>query len=205
MKFTKNDLPRLRAALLVSVTLTALGGLGVYLAMRSSDTARRTRGAARVERDEFDRKLRQVRNEENEIKEKAAIYARIEARGILSEVKRLEWIELIDAIREKERLIDFEYEIDPQRALSIAPNDEFSFVASSMKMRVRLLHEEDLTRLIDQLRQRAPALIEVRSCNVSRLTRVDDIGKSAARLLADCRIDWVTLRKTRADETGKRN
>jgi hypothetical protein len=204
MKLTKDDFPKLRAALIVCAALTAAGAASVSLSMRLENDAKRTRVAARSARDEFDRRLRQVRNEENEIKEKAAIYARIAARGILDEAQRIEWIELVDDIRDKERLIDLKYEIDPQRTLKGAPNGTFSFVASAMKIRVHLLHEEDLTRLIDALRRRASALIEVENCKVSRLPRPDNDNKSTARLVAECRIDWINVLKTdRAEKEAR--
>jgi hypothetical protein len=197
MKLTKDDFPRLRVALAACAVLTVVGAFSVYLSMWTADKAKKTRVAARIERDEFDRRLRQVRNEENEIKEKAAIYERLDARGILKEAQRIEWIELIDDIREKERLINLKYEIDPQRAIKGAPNGKFSFVASAMKIRAHLLHEEDLTRLIDALRRRASALIEVENCKVSRLSRPGNDNKSTAQLVAECRINWINVLKSK--------
>ncbi|MDR2507878.1 MAG: hypothetical protein LBD67_07800 [Candidatus Accumulibacter sp.] len=195
MKFTKDDFPRLRVCLAVFAGLILCGALSVYLTLNAADSAKRARAAARASLDEFERKLRQVRNEEKEIREKAEIFTQIQKRGIVGEEQRLEWVELIDAIRTKERLFDIEYEIDPQRVLYADPDGEFSFVASLMRIRLPLLHEEDLTRLIDELRQKASALIRVRNCSISRLQHAENETGIAAYLTADCRIDWITLRR----------
>jgi hypothetical protein len=64
-----------------------------------------------------------------------------------------------------------------------------------MKMQVKLLHEEDLTRLLGDLRQQAAALIQVKACNVSRVPHVTGESGIAAQLQADCQIDWITLRE----------
>ena len=64
-----------------------------------------------------------------------------------------------------------DYEFAPQHALDKAPAGVLGLYASTMKLQVRLLHEEDLTRLLGDLRRQARALIQVRRCVVARLPR----------------------------------
>jgi hypothetical protein len=64
-----------------------------------------------------------------------------------------------------------------------------------MTVQLRLLHEEDLLRFLDDLRRQARALIRIDSCNVSRLARgIDPTSGTSAQLQAECKIDWITLR-----------
>ena len=153
------------------------------------------RAIAQAERNEFDGKLKQVRNEEDEIKQKSAVFKALQTRGMIGEEQRLEWVELIKDIRDTRRLIDLQYEIAPQRRLDADAAKGFAFYSSTMRLQLKLLHEEDLTRLIDDLRERARALIQVKSCAVSRLSQGAGDGSPIAQLLADCRIDWITLRE----------
>ena len=99
---------------------------------------------------------------------------------------------MLKEIRERHRLIELRYEISPQRALDAITSGALSFYASAMKIELKLLHEEDLTRLLGDLRQQAGPLIRVRSCKLARLPRIS--GDIAAPLQADCQIDWITLR-----------
>ena len=69
-----------------------------------------------------------------------------------------------------------------------------------MKLELKLLHEEDLTRLLDDLRREAPALIQPRRCDISRLARTAADGVSTASLQAGCLIDWITVRKADSAE-----
>ena len=92
------------------------------------------------------------------------MYKRQQERGIIGPEQRLEWVELLKEIRDKRRLIDLQYEIAPQRLLDGNPTGRYAFHSSAMKLQLRLLHEEDLTRLIGDLRSQAKALIRVRSC-----------------------------------------
>ena len=81
---------------------------------------------------------------------------------------------------------------DVQQKLESIPGN-FSIHASSMKMSARLLHEEDLINLIDDLRRDARALILVRACALSRLARTVSDTTATPHLQAECQIEWITL------------
>lgn len=195
MKLDAKDFPKLQLSLLLAIVMIAVGAVSVSIAFNSTKAARLDRAAAQSERNDFDGKLKRVRSEENEIKDKSAIFSRLQARGVIGEEQRLEWVELLKDIREKRRLIDLQYEIAPQRPLDAAPGSGFAFVASAMKIQLKLLHEEDLTRFLNDLRQQAKALVQIKSCNVSRLPRGSSENGTPAQLQADCQIDWITLRE----------
>lgn len=195
MKFGTSDIPKLQWSVLATIAMIAVGGAAVWFALNATQAAMRDRAAAQAERNEFDSKLKQVRNEEDEIKQKSAVFNALQARGMIGEEQRLEWVELLKDIRDKRRLIDLQYEIAPQHRLDTSSGSGFAFYSSSMHLQLKLLHEEDLTRLIDDLRERARALIQVKRCDVSRLPRGSGDGSPAAQLQADCRIDWITLRE----------
>ena len=200
MKLGASDFPKLQWSLLAAVLMMLIGVVTVYFSFNAVQTATRDRSAAQIERNEFDGKLKRVRSEESEIKQKAAVFSALQARGMIGEEQRLEWVELIKDIRDAHRLIDLQYEIAPQRRLDTGSGDGFAFYASSMRMQLQLLHEEDLTRLLGDLRNRARALIQVKRCDVSRLP-VGSGNSPAAQLKADCEIDWITLRENKEEQT----
>lgn len=195
MKLTTADLAKLQFSLLAALLMAAIGAGSVFFSLNLSQAAKLARTAAQAERNDFAGKLDRVRSEEIEIKQKSAVFATLEKRGVVGEEQRLEWVELLKEIRDKRRLIDLQYEFAPQRALDSAPASAYAFYASSMKMQVKLLHEEDLTRLLGDLRQQAAALIQVKACNVSRVPHgVAETGITT-QLQAECQIDWITLRE----------
>jgi hypothetical protein len=193
MKIGSADLPKLQFSLLAALMMMAIGAGAVYLSLSLINTAKLEQVAAQAERNDFDGKLKRVRSEEDEIRQKSAVFHKLQARGVVGEEQRLEWVELLKEIRDRRRLLDLQYEIAPQRALEVTPGSGYAYYNSSMKLQLKLLHEEDLTRLLDDLRQQARALIQVKSCNVSRLPRGGSEGGTPAQLQADCLIDWVTL------------
>ena len=202
MKLSSADLPKLQLSLLAALLMIIVGAGAGYAAFSSTQTAQRERAAAQTERNEADGKLRRVSSEQSEIKQKSERFNALQARGVIGEEQRLEWVELIKDIRDQRRLLDLQYEFAPQRALNESsdaksdakPEGNFSFFASTMKVQIKLLHEEDLTRFLADLREQARALIQVKSCNVSRLPLTASDSSLSAQLLADCQIDWVTLR-----------
>ena len=192
MKLTKADLPTLYPALLIALAMLAVGAGSAYLAREALRTAERQHQATQAERNEIDGRLKRVRNEEQEIKRKNAIFSDLRTRGVIGEEQRLEWSEQISAIRERRRLPQLEYEIAPQTKLESIPGN-FSIHVSSMKMSARLLHEEDLINLIGDLRRDARALILVRACALSRLARTVSDTTATPHLQAECQIEWITL------------
>lgn len=206
MKLGAQDFPKLQWSLLATMLMLLVGATTVYFSFDAMQAATRDRAAAQAKWNEFDGKLKQVRNEENEIKQKSTVFNALQARGMIGEEQRLEWVELLKDIRDKHRLIDLQYEIVPQRRLEAGSSGGFAFYSSTMKLQLKLLHEEDLTRLLDDLRNRARALIQVKRCDVSRLPSGAGGNSPAAQLQADCQIDWITLRENKdvqAKEPGK--
>ena len=195
MKFLPGDLKKLQISLLVCLLMIVMGAAVVFFANGATRSAQHERVTAQAQRTDYVGKLQRVSSEESEIKEKSALFQRLQKRGIIGEEQRLEWVELLKDIRDKRRLIDLVYEIEPQRPLDVAPGAGFTFNVSPMKVQLKLLHEEDLTRFLGDLNEQARALIQVRYCKVTRQPQGQAGTSGQANLLAECRIDWVTLRE----------
>ena len=131
MKLSAADFSKLQFSLLASVLMIIVGAASVYFSFNSTKTANSDRMAAQAGRNDFDGKLKRVRNEENEIKQKSAVFSKLQTRGVIGEEQRLEWVELLKEIRDQRRLIDLQYEFAPQRPLDAAPSNGFTFFAST--------------------------------------------------------------------------
>lgn len=197
MKFVRDDLRKLQGSLLVGLLMVGGGIATLLVSLDTSERAERDRISLTAQFAEADAKLRQVRDEESEVKEKSIVFNQLQERGIIGDEQRLDWVELLKDLREKHRLFDLRYEIAPQRLLDDPLASDFAFFASAMRLELKLLHEEDLTRLLDDLRQQAKALVRVRSCRVERLPATADERGDGANLAADCELDWLTVRDVR--------
>ena len=192
MKFSRDDFSRIQWSLLFAIAMVAGGVSLVLLTQEQTRQASSELSAATMRRAEFDNKLKQVRNEEAEIRSKSALFSNLSARGVIGEEQRLDWVEEIRAVREQRKLLDVQYEFMPQQALDKAPIGSYNFYSSTMRVRLKLLHEGDLLNFLADLRVRAKAFIRVRSCNITRLDR-NATATDPALLSAECQIDWVTI------------
>jgi hypothetical protein len=189
MKLNPQDRRRLYAIGSFALVLTGLGAASVWWSLNESRQVQNSLKQAEERASEIQKRLRQVNIEEQEIRAKSAVFRQLEARRIVGPEQRLDWIELVDAIREQNRLFDINYEISAQKGDG-APLGDFSFKQSEMRFQLPLLHEGDLLGFLTQLQARAPALIHVRQCE---LTRADGRQPGDPNLDARCRVEWTTI------------
>ena len=199
---TKEDFSRISLSLAAAVIMIIIGAGVVYASLQLHQAEKKGKVMAQARQKESQEKLARARDEELEIKKKIARFNELSNRGIFGEELRLDWIELIRRIKEARKLIDVRYEIAPQQVLDagILPGSSGSYVylTSTMQLRMKLLHEEDLLNFLSDLRASAHAYIRVRRCDVERLPRASDSGGIPPQLGADCTIDWITVREKKA-------
>lgn len=195
MNFSAEELKRL---LLPVLAFAVLVGAGVALILWSDGVrvrAKQQLAAVGAERAKNREKLMRIADEEREVNEKLAVYRRLKDLGILGPERRLEWADAIKRIRAQRGLIDLRYRVEPQQQLTSLPGKPGSidFNASTMKVNLALLHEEDLFGFLTDLRASGYAYYAVRRCALTRTGVPPAAANLAARLRADCEIDLITI------------
>lgn len=200
---TKDDFRRIRLSLAAAVVMIAVGGAIVFASMQMNQAEKKSKTAAQAKRLDSQGKLARARDEEAEIKKKIARYNELSARGVFGEEHRLDWVERIRAIKNERKLFDIQYEITPQQPIDAATlpgaSASYEFLSSTMQMRMKLLHEEDLLNFIADLRGAAQAFIRVRRCDVERLPKATGESRGLPpQLAAECTIEWITVRERKS-------
>lgn len=195
-----DDFSRIRLGLLLAAVMIASGVGIVFGSVRLLEAERKTHQEAVARRAEIQEKLSRVRAEELEIRQNTARFSVLLAGGIIGEERRLDWVEQIQRIKTARRLLDVQYEIAPQRPLdgtaAAGPGNGYAFLASTMRLRMQLLHEEDLLNFLSDLRSSASACIRTRHCKLERMPGdTGEPGVATPRLKAECSIDWITIRE----------
>lgn len=201
--FSKDDFRRIGLALAAAIFMTAAGGALVYVSLQMSQAAKKSLAAAQAKRLDSQNRLARARDEELELKQKIVRYQQLAASGILGEERRLDWVEHIRAIRNERRLFDIQYEIAPQQPIDATTlpgtSANYDFLSSTMQLRMKLLHEEDLLGFLDDLRSAAQAFIRVRRCDVERLPKASgEVRGVPPQLAAECTIEWITIRERKS-------
>jgi len=196
MKFGARDLRRLSLPLLLALLMSVIG-LGVaYFTARDAQNAAGKREAAERARRQIEQRLAQVRTEEEDLKQRAALFQQLEKRGIIGDEKRLDWTELLAETQRELRIPGLKYEFGAQMPVDAGNGTPYSWFASPAKLQLRLLHEEDLLRFLERIQGSAKAMVLVRSCKVAPLARTGDNREAFAQFFADCEMQWLTLRPT---------
>lgn len=202
MNFTANDFTRLRWALGFLLLAIAIGVLVTTATQKIIQRTKANQRQLQSEQQQIRGRLARAPEEERELRNKITLFRDLEARGIIGQEERLNWVEQMARIKANRRLLDFQYEIAPQKSASnvILPGGsvagDFEFMASSMRLQMPLLHEDDLLGFIADLRRSVHAHILVRDCTVDRIAS-GNARAATEQLRADCTIDWITLRERR--------
>lgn len=190
MKFSKEDLPLIRSALLVlgATMLIAVGA--VWGSAYFRDRMQQTLDEAQQRLAGSRAKLQQAHDEGQNIRTYLTRYQTLLNRGIVGEEKRLDWIDAITRVKNRRKLFEIDYAISAQQPVAadaLLPPGELELRRSRMKISLPLLHEGDLLNLLDDLEGQDKGLVTIQGCEIQR-------GEGPAGLSASCRLDWLTLK-----------
>jgi hypothetical protein len=195
MNPTSQELKRLLPPILALALLVGAGVALIWWSKQVLVGARQQLAMVSAERAQNTERLLRIADEEREVKEKIAVYRRLKDLGILGRERRLEWADAIKRIRAQRGLIDLRYRVEPQKPLASVPAKPGSidFYASTMKVNLALLHEEDLFGFLSDLRSSGNAYYSVKRCTLGRTGVPPTAANLAARVNADCEIDLITI------------
>jgi len=195
MNFTAQELKKLALPLLLLVALLAAGAGLLYWTRAQVTSATRELAAAIAAHNQARERLTRIAEEEKEVKDKLAVYRKLQDLHILGEERRLEWADAMTRIRTTGELLDVRYLVDRQRQLASFTGKPagVAFFASTMKVNIALLHEGDLLTFLRELRDSGNAYYSVKRCAITR-TGIAPTGASIVpRLRAECEIDLITI------------
>lgn len=198
------ELLSLRWSLALLAASLILGAGAVVFTRDLVREAEAEHGQLASRRQEIRARLDNIREEEKDIRDRTARYRQVIDGDLIAQEERLDWVERIARVKRARRLLDMEYEFSPQHPIDEAvlpggaTGTPYQYMASTMRLKLALLHEDDLLGLLDDLRASVHAYLLVRDCRVERLEEASARSGLAPRLRAECTIDWVTLREKKS-------
>lgn len=195
MRFTREELRKLALPSALAFILLIAGAAIIWSGDAALAAAQRQIASAEAERAQATERLARISEEEREVNEKLDVYKQLKSLNILGEERRLEWADAITRIRTQRELLDLSYRVDRQKLLVSAPGKpaNVDIFASTMRVQLALLHEEDLLRFLSDLRNSGNAYYSVKSCSLNRTGQAATGTTISPRLRADCEIDLITM------------
>jgi type II secretory pathway pseudopilin PulG len=192
MTLTRGDLRKLQFPLIGMLILLIVAGLLAWSSLLAAQKAEQERQNTETRKVQIEQRLRQARTEEQELKDRALTFQRMQDAGIAGEEKRLDWTEMLRDIQHNLRLPGMNYEFGVQAPLESAEKTGYNYFASPMRLQLRLLHEADLLNFLNHVQQNASALVLVRNCKLTALPAGSELRTPLPQLSAECELQWVT-------------
>jgi hypothetical protein len=195
MRLTREELQRLALPLLIALALVAVGAGIVYSGGEGLRVAQAHFAVAQNERRQSTERLARIAEEEREVNQKIDVYKQLKSLNILGEERRLEWADTINRIRVQRELLDVRYRVERQKLVTSVAGKPASvdIFASTMRVELQLLHEEDLLRFLADLRASGNAYYSVKKCVITRTGQAIGGATMTPRLSAQCDIDLITI------------
>jgi hypothetical protein len=193
----REDLQALRIPLIV-LGLTLLAATGVALFSGSLlDTARQTRSQREAQLREAHLRIQNAGEEKERIIRYVGAYQQLARAGLIGEEQRINWLDSLRMANEDARTLGIEYDIGAQKPYSYRTEfdtGKLLLQESVMRLRLRLLHEEDLPRFFGSLTRHGGGFFTVDECRVQRVSLKEQKAPQVeANLAAECDVRWITI------------
>jgi hypothetical protein len=202
-----DDLRALRIPLIALVlTLLACAGL-VAVSATKRDEARQH--LAQRETDLRHARLR-IQNADKErelIVRHLGTYRELAKLGFVGEEQRMDWLDALRVANDRAGLFGVDYEISAQQPYAHAAELDPGAVKlrqSLMRVRLALLHENDLQRFLHALARQGGGVFSVNQCVMRRL-KVEIVQSVPAEphLSAECELAWITAQPPPAPQRAQ--
>jgi hypothetical protein len=188
------DLKALRAPALV-LFVVALATIGaVYYTDGLLAQARRQLAQQEGLLKEARNRLYQSGEERELITRYLGTYQQLRRIGFVGEEQRINWLDGLRIANQRTELFGVDYQISEQRPYPYAGEFDPGQIAlrqSMMKLRFRLLHEEDLMRFFNALAEAGAGVFSVDQCTLKRV-EVSGAIRYQPNLAAECELSWIT-------------
>jgi hypothetical protein len=190
MKFSRDDLLTLRWQLLMIAAAALLGGALYFYSDSYASQAQHNMHSAQRQFSDARNRLNTAQQDRENLGSYQSQYAALEKARLIGDDQRLGWLEGLEKIRDQNLVLDFRYNIAPQKTYAPKPaidSGNFEIHFSEMKLQFDLLHEGQLISFFDALRANIKGRYQLEGCTMQRLT-------GSAQLKAECNGGWITLK-----------
>ena len=201
MKFSKADFQLMRwniAAISVSVILS---GIVLYASQQYADYAQKDFRTAQNQIRDARNRLAKAHQDQEDIAAYSKEYSVLEDRDIIGDDRRLDWMEGLNKLRQQNIVIDFRYNIAPQKTYAPQPtinSGNFNIHYSEMKLQFDLLHEVQLLNFFAALNSQIKGQYQLEGCTLQRDDSEEDIDTLAKPIKAECSGGWIKLKNRNA-------
>jgi hypothetical protein len=208
MKLVGTALRAVRAPLLVLAISLAISATIVSFSAKLRHQEEMRLGQLKTAQAMAQQKVMKSGDENTLIKRYSVDYQRLVRQGFIGSESRISWLDALRTTNQDLKLFGVEYTVEPQK-VSLSPaaqvktsqspeGGDLQLRQTNMKLRLKLLHEDDLMRFFDHLAAQNVGIFSIDECSLQRLGEVTPNSATLAarmqpNLQADCQVSWFTV------------
>ena len=121
-------------------------------------------------------------------------YEDLRRSGTIGPEQRVNWLDALRAANQEAHTLGVDYQLSQQSAAPIKlDTGNYKLQQTTMKLRIKLLHEEDLLNFFHALDNQHAGLYLLQSCNLSRSAAGVFTVRFEPKLDAECELAWLSL------------
>jgi hypothetical protein len=202
MKFSSSDFHLMRWSLMVVCSSILLSCVIAYSSNEYADFTQKNRRTAQSQMNDARNRLTMARQDQENLSVFSREYDILEKNKIIGDEHRLDWMEGLEKLRDQNLVIDFRYNIAPQKIYAPQPamdSGNFNVNYSEMKLQFNLLHEAQLLSFFDAMRRQSNGRFQLESCTMQRVATEEESANAAGtHIKAECNGGWITLKNRNA-------
>ncbi|MBI1966240.1 MAG: hypothetical protein HYV99_02485 [Betaproteobacteria bacterium] len=193
---TQADFQALKNPLLVLLVVILAAAAAIYYTDQMMTAARRQLAREQAQLKEARTRLQKSGDEKDIIVSHLERFRQLQRIGFVGEEQRINWLDGLRLSNQQADLFGVDYQIEAQKPYPYSADfnpGQIALNQSVMKLRFRLLHEEDLMRFLNALARQGAGVFTVDQC---AMRRVDTGGviRFQPNVSADCELSWITAR-----------
>lgn len=198
MKFSNTDFQLMRLSFIAIGVSVLASGLILYSSIKYADFTLKNRRAAQSQMNDARNRLSMARQDRDNLSDYSKEYDNLKANEIIGDDHRLDWMEGLEKLRKQNLVIDFRYNIAPQKNYAPQPamdSGDFAIHYSQMKLQFDLLHEGQLLNFFNSLQNQIKGHYQLEGCKLVRAVTEGNSAPAADKnLTAECNGGWITLK-----------
>lgn len=190
------DLVALRNPLLFLLAVLLLSAAAIYSTEQLAASSERQFAQQKARLAEARTRLQKSGGEKDIIVRYRDAFQALQQAGFVGEEKRINWLDGLRLANQRADLFGVDYQISVQKryrhAEALDPG-QIELFESVMRLRFRLLHEEDLVRFFDALARQNVGVFHLDQCQVRRVD-TQGVIRYQPNLSVDCELSWITAK-----------
>lgn len=191
----------MRLSLAALGTSLLLSGVILYSSTRYAELNETNLHKSERQINEARNHLAEAHSDSDNLSVYSAEYGKLEEQNIIGDDHRLDWMEGLENLRGQNLVLDFRYDIAPQKVYAPQPaidSGNINIHYSAMKLQFDLLHEGQLLKFLDALRNQVKGHYQIEGCKLTRNEAEAEAETPAAHIKAECDGGWITLKSRNA-------